>query len=70
MEKHREKIVLVDDNITNLTLGKNILMDKYDIFTVPSGARLFVLLEKVKPNLILLDIEMPEMDGYAVIKKL
>jgi putative two-component system response regulator len=70
MDKLREKIVLVDDNITNLTLGKNILTEKYDIFTVPSGEKLFFLLEKVNPNLILLDIEMPEMNGYEVMKLL
>jgi putative two-component system response regulator len=70
MDNPRKKIVLVDDNITNLTLGKNILTEKYDVFTVPSGEKLFVLLEKVSPNLILLDIEMPEMNGYEVIKHL
>jgi putative two-component system response regulator len=70
MDAAREKIVLVDDNITNLMLGKNILTEKYDIFTVPSGEKLFLLLGKIKPDLILLDIEMPEMNGYEVIKKL
>ncbi|MDR3168163.1 MAG: response regulator [Treponema sp.] len=70
MENMRKKIVLVDDNITNLTLGKNILINDYDIFTVPSGEKLFILLEKITPDLILLDIEMPEMNGYEVIKRL
>jgi putative two-component system response regulator len=70
MENQRKKIVLVDDNITILTMGNYILNAKYDIFTVPSGEKLFRLLEKVFPDLILLDIEMPEMSGYEVIKKL
>jgi putative two-component system response regulator len=60
----------VDDNITTLTLGSFTLTAKYDIFTVPSGEKLFKLLEKVIPDLILLDIDMPEMDGYEVIKRL
>jgi putative two-component system response regulator len=70
MENQRKKIVLVDDNITILTMGSFILTEKYDIFTVPSGEKLFKLLEKILPDLILLDVEMPEMNGYEVIKKL
>ncbi|ULQ60562.1 response regulator [Brucepastera parasyntrophica] len=68
MENTRKKIILVDDNITNLTVGKNTLIDKYDVFTIPSGEKLFKILEKVIPDLILLDVEMPEMSGYDVIK--
>lgn len=68
MESKRKKIMLVDDNIVNLSIGKNALIDKYDVFTVPSGQKLFSILEKITPDLILLDIEMPEMNGYEVIK--
>jgi putative two-component system response regulator len=70
VNKDREKIILVDDDITNLAVGRNVIGDKYDVFTVPSGAKLFNILEKVKPDLILLDIDMPEMDGYEVIQKI
>jgi putative two-component system response regulator len=65
-----KKIVLVDDNMANLTIGKKTLIGKYHVFTVPSGTKLFQLLEKVIPDLILLDIEMPDMSGYDIIKKL
>jgi putative two-component system response regulator len=68
MENTKKKIVLVDDNITNLTVGKNVLMNIYDVYVVSSGALLFKVLEKVIPDLILLDIEMPEMNGYEVIR--
>jgi putative two-component system response regulator len=61
---------MVDDDLTNLSVAKNSLTDKYDVFTVPSGKKLFHLLEKIIPDLILLDIEMPEMNGYEVIKVL
>jgi putative two-component system response regulator len=70
MGTDRKKIMLVDDNITNLTVGKNTLIEKYDVYTIPSGEKLFKMLEKVMPDLILLDVEMPEMSGYDVIKVL
>ncbi|MCL1941081.1 MAG: response regulator [Synergistaceae bacterium] len=68
MEKELKKIIMVDDDVTNLVVAKNAFADKYDVFTVPSGKKLFQLLEKVTPDMILLDIEMPEMSGYEVIK--
>ncbi|MDR2507278.1 MAG: response regulator [Candidatus Accumulibacter sp.] len=70
MNNARETIMLVDDNVSNLTIGKNLLRDKYNVFTLSSGEKLFKMLEKVRPDFIMLDIEMPEMDGYAVIKRL
>ena len=70
MKNTREKIIMVDDNITNLTMGSNILRTLYDIIPVPSPVKFFDILEKIKPDLILLDVEMPEMSGYEVIKKL
>lgn len=70
MATERPIIMLVDDNMTSLTMGKNILQDQYQVYTIPSGEKLFELLNKISPDLILLDIEMPEMDGFEVIKKL
>jgi putative two-component system response regulator len=66
----RKTVFLVDDNVTNLTLGKNALAGSYNVFTLNSGARLLKMLEKNVPDIILLDVEMPEMDGYEVIKVL
>jgi CheY-like chemotaxis protein len=67
-EAKRQKIMRVDDNVTNLTVGKNALLDKYDVFTIPSGEKLLKILERTIPDLILLDIDMPDMTGYDVIK--
>ncbi|GHV30234.1 two-component system response regulator [Spirochaetia bacterium] len=64
------KIVLVDDDVTSLALGKSILSPKYDVITIPSGEKLFIFLEKIQPDLILLDVEMPGMNGYETLKKL
>jgi putative two-component system response regulator len=70
MKNGRQIIFLVDDNMANLTAGKTMLKDHYDVFSMPSGNKLFEILEKITPDLILLDIEMPEMDGYEALKKL
>ena len=70
MDNIRYKIVLVDDNMSNLDQGKNILKTFYKVYPAPSAAKLFETLENVTPDLILLDIEMPEMNGYEAIEKL
>jgi len=61
---------LVDDNPVNLKVGRTALQDKYAVLTIPSGDKLLTVLKKNKPDLILLDVEMPEMSGYDVIKQI
>jgi len=65
-----KKIFVVDDCDTNLAKAKQALEGQYSVFTLPSAAKMFALLEKVKPDLILLDIEMPEVNGYEALKKI
>jgi class 3 adenylate cyclase/CheY-like chemotaxis protein len=64
----KDLIFLVDDNPANLLTGKKVLRGKYSVSTAPSAAKMFSLLEKDRPAMILLDIEMPEMNGYEAIK--
>jgi len=66
----KRAILLVDDSTTNLTLVNALLSDAYTLYTAISGARMFKLLENIRPDLILLDIEMPEMNGYEVLRRL
>jgi putative two-component system response regulator len=68
MASGKETIILVDDNPSNLRTGKNVLSEKYNVFTAPDAKTMFELLEEIDPALMLLDIEMPEMNGYEAIK--
>jgi putative two-component system response regulator len=70
MGNERKKIVAVDDNVENLTALKNTLKSAYDAFPCPSAQKMFNLLEHVQPDLILLDVEMPEMNGFEAAQKL
>ncbi|MDR2168090.1 MAG: response regulator [Clostridiales bacterium] len=63
-------IFVVDDNATNLLVTKNALQGDYTVVTVSSGKKALVLLDKIRPDLILLDIDMPEMDGFEVMLNL
>ena len=64
----QNKVVIVDDNAINLRIGFNALKDYYQVSAIPSGELLFPFLEINTPDLILLDIEMPGMDGFEVFK--
>ena len=70
MESSRCKIILVDDMKLNLTMGKDLLKTFYEVFLASSPVRLFEILENIIPDLILLDIEMPDTDGYETMKLL
>ena len=61
-------IFLVDDNMVNLNAGKTALQHKYTVITIPSGEKLLFSLQRVKPDLILLDIDMPGMSGHEAIQ--
>jgi putative two-component system response regulator len=63
-------IFVVDDNDTNLMAAKTALDSSYKTFALPSAARMFKLAEKIMPDLILLDIDMPEMDGFEAMQVL
>jgi len=64
----RKKIVIVDDNAANLSIGRNLLKTFYEVYPAPSAAKLFEILQKIIPDLILLDVDMPEMNGYEALK--
>ena len=63
-------IFVVDDSDTNLAMAEEALEDHYSVMTLPSASKMFGLLEKMIPELILLDIEMPGMSGFEALERL
>ena len=70
MSVNRRKIIYVDDVNYSLLSLKERLKDRYEVYLAQSAARLFEILERVKPDLILLDVNMPRVDGYETILRL
>lgn len=67
---NRKVILVVDDDKTNLFLAQNLLSATYNVVSVISGIQALKFVGRRKPDLILLDLFMPEMNGFEVIKKL
>src|SRR5262249_43095252 len=66
----RKKILLVDDAETILLIEKMILNKSYDLVTAKNGEEAIALAIIEQPDLILLDIVMPKMDGLEVCKQI
>lgn len=63
-------ILIVDDDPTSLKLATGILEDEYRVAAAISGEMAFKYLAKNRPDLILLDLIMPDVDGFEVMKGL
>ncbi|EKD34126.1 MAG: hypothetical protein ACD_75C02458G0002 [uncultured bacterium] len=61
-----EKILIIDDSIEHIKILICLLEDRYDVYFAKSGAQGLELLAATNPDLILLDIVMPGMDGFEV----
>ena len=68
--ENKMRILAVDDNIINLATIEQELKNKYDVITVNSGVRAIRFLNKEKPDLILLDVQMALMDGIETLKEI
>jgi len=66
----QKRIITVDDNLTNLTSLKNILIPLYEVYPVSSAIKMLDLLEHIEVDLILLDVQMPDLNGYEAAQLL
>lgn len=62
----RARLLLVDDEPVNLQVLREVLAQDWRLIFATDGARALALAREQKPDLILLDVMMPDMDGYAV----
>jgi len=69
-DKERFKIIYVDDVSTSLLTLKRRLMAFHEVYPAVSSEAMFKALEKITPDIILLDINMPDANGYEVINSL
>ncbi|WP_299790400.1 two-component system response regulator [uncultured Shewanella sp.] len=66
----KKKILLVDDEPNNLNVLKQVLKDQYQLIFATNGDKTLEVAVKHEPDLILLDIMMPGMNGYEVCERL
>lgn len=63
-----KKVLVVDDDVTTLHILKNTLKEMCQVTLVTSAQQALSFLSKSQPDLILLDVEMPQMNGYELIR--
>jgi len=64
------KILIVDDQPLNIKILHQLFHEEYEMFMATSGEQALQVCQKMQPDLVLLDIEMPEMTGYEVCQRL
>lgn len=70
MNDFKHRIMIVDDSLSDLHMVVSCLKDHYNLVTANNGTDALVMLEKTKVDVILLDVNMPSMDGYQVCSKI
>ena len=68
IETEERKVLVVDDSITNLKLIENFLKKDYEVYTAENGEDCLRLAVEKQPDIILLDIVLPDINGFKVCK--
>ena len=70
-DTHRGDILIVDDDLSSLNILSSMLTaEGYEVRGVPDGAMALTVIETQPPELVLLDIQMPGMDGFKICRKI
>jgi DNA-binding response OmpR family regulator len=69
-EIQQKRIIYVDDVNYALITIKERLKDAYEVYPTQSVEKMFEILERIRPDLILLDVNMPDVDGFETLKQI
>ncbi len=68
--KGKKRILLIEDNdINRMLLSDYLSYCRYEVQSFPEGFTFFDTIEKFKPDLILLDLKLPDIDGYYLLEQ-
>ena len=67
---NRERILVVDDDMMNLKAVEYILKNEFEVTCVKSGEECLSYLQETVPDMILLDLYMPDMNGFEVLERM
>ncbi|MBQ3911985.1 MAG: response regulator [Lachnospiraceae bacterium] len=70
LSEPRKTIMVIDDMAAILEHAKQLLKDEYSVIPCISAKQALEIMDKRKPDLILVDINMPEMDGFDFIRRI
>jgi len=68
--QEKSKILAVDDNSINLAVIEELLGSQYNLMTVSTGIDALKMAQEFRPDLIILDIMLPDIDGYEVCQQI
>ena len=70
MNRFAHSVLIVDDDLLNITALTHLLSDEFNVYTERSGRNSIAKAKECKPDVILLDIVMPDMNGFEIIAEL
>ncbi len=70
MDNSKPRVLIVDDEVFNLQFLTELLGSDYRISAAKEGSKTYELTKRLQPDLIILDVVMPDLDGYKVIQEL